>query len=212
MSKPNFHPGFLIETLRLYITHFDPDSATHCDFLVALYNSPEFIASHDGRPTSTTTREIASEQIRTKFREEHERNGYGKYLISLKPTPAPTDLKTGFAEVLRGCELVGMVTLMKGAGPNAFAVPDIGFVIHPSKMQQGYAKEAGNAILAMAETFLGVKEVVGMCDEDNEASKATLRSLGFENRGVLEVKAFGGRKGMVWAKPGMAEDLSVYGF
>lgn len=33
----NFHPEFLIETTRLYITHFQPDNDAHCAFLVDLH-------------------------------------------------------------------------------------------------------------------------------------------------------------------------------
>ncbi|KAF2800257.1 including n-acetylases of ribosomal protein [Melanomma pulvis-pyrius CBS 109.77] len=199
----NFHPAFLIETTRLYITHLLPENEAHSTFLVDL---------HKGQQSPYSTQEAARTQIQTTLRQQHEENGYGKYLMSLKPTPAPTDLTTGFQELLQQCPLVGIVSLKRVKSPISYVVPDISFITHPAHARQGYAKEAASAVLGMAKTFLGVKEVVGFCDLDNEAAKATLRSLEFENRGEMELKAFDGKRGLVWVQPGMAEDISVYGF
>jgi RimJ/RimL family protein N-acetyltransferase len=200
-SGPGYHPDFLIETVRLYISHFKSDNDAHCDFLVDLHKDQE---------SPFKTREAARTQIRAVWQKEHEDYGYGKYLVSLKPVPAPTNLTTGFQEILQRCKPVGLVSLMCARGPISYSVPDVGFVVHPSETRQGYAKEAAKAILGMAE-FHGIYEVLGFCDADNAASQATLRSLGFENRGEMELKAFGSKKGLVWAQSGMSEDLSIYG-
>lgn len=76
---------FFIESERLYLSYFLPEDDGHCDFLVKLYNTPEFIASNGGKPTLVTTREASRERLSGRFRDEHARNGYGTYLISLKP-------------------------------------------------------------------------------------------------------------------------------
>jgi RimJ/RimL family protein N-acetyltransferase len=201
-SSPSYHPDFLIETDRLYISHFKSDNDAHCDFLVDLHKNQE---------SPFKTREAARTQIQAVWQREHEDYGYGKYLISLKPVPAPRNLTTGFQETLQRCKPVGLVSLMRARGPISYSVPDVGFVVHSSETRQGYAKEAAKAILGMAK-FHGIYEVLGFCDPDNAASQATLRSLGFENRGEMELKAFGGKKGLVWVQPGMSEDLSLYGF
>ena len=57
----------------------------------------------------------------------------------------------------------------------------------------------------------GVTEVLGFFDPANEALRTVFRSLGFQDRGMRELYVFGGQKTAVWTKPGMAEDLGVYG-
>ena len=71
MSDPNF----FIETERLYICYFLPSVDEHCDFLVKLYNTPEFIEG--AGKTNITTREIARHRLSKRFLADHERNGYG---------------------------------------------------------------------------------------------------------------------------------------
>lgn len=84
-------PKFFIESDRLYLSYLFPENDAHCDFLVDLYNTPEFIASIGGERTSVTTRENARAQLSGRFRNEHARNGYGTYLISLKPESTEHD-------------------------------------------------------------------------------------------------------------------------
>lgn len=203
MTDPNFY----IATPRLYISYFQPDNSTHCNFLVELYNTPEFIASIGGRPTTITNPEAARERLEGRFRAEHVRNGYGTYLVSLKgkETSAP------FADAIAEATPVGTVSLMRGEGPTAFTVPDLGFAMLPAHMRKGYAKESVEGLLAYAKTNLGVDAVLGLFDPHNRASNAVFRSLGFEDRGIMTLKAFGGILGAVWVLPGMAQDLSVYG-
>ena len=147
----------------------------------------------------------------TTFREEHVRNGYGKYLVTMKPSPQTTECNEirGIAGKPSQGEFVGMVTLLRGTGSNAYSAPDSGFVVHPSKMRRGYAKEAASALLDYVANTLSVKDVIGLCDINNEASQGVLKSLGFRDRGLRELKAFGGKKGVVWTSPGMSEDLSL---
>lgn len=203
MTDPNFH----IETPRLYISYFQPDNPTHCNFLVELYNTPEFIASIGGKPTSITNPEAARERLEGRFRTEHARNDYGTYLVSLKGKKSSASSADAIAESTP----VGTISLMRGEGPNAFTVPDLGFAILPAHMRKGYAKESAEGLLAYAKKKLGVGAVLGLFDPRNQASSAVFRSLGFEDRGVMTLKALGGVQGAVWVLPGMAQDLSVYG-
>ncbi|EFX05599.1 including n-acetylases of ribosomal protein [Grosmannia clavigera kw1407] len=207
-------PAFFIETPRLYLSYFQPEIDSHCDFLVELYNTPEFISSIGGKPTSITTREAARKRLATRFVEEHSRNGYGTYLVSLKPTTdADQTLSsaTPFPERLAACALVGTVSLMRGEPPDCFAAPDLGFAILPAYMRRGIATEAAKALMDYVEREKGVKDVLGLCDPKNEGSRATLKRLGFDYRGDMELRVFGGVVGSVWTKPGMEADLAVYG-
>jgi RimJ/RimL family protein N-acetyltransferase len=202
-------PSFFVSTPRLYISYLIPSNDAHCDFLVKLYNSPAFIASIGGQPTSITTREAARAVLAGRFQAEHARNGYGIYLMSLKPASASTEADD--RNPLAAATPLGTVSLMKGEEPNCYSAPDLGFAVLPEFMRQGYAKEASEGLLRYAEEQLGVIDVLGMHNPANEGSGAVFRSLGFEDRGLRELKMFGGEIGRVWTKKGMSDDLSVYG-
>lgn len=194
-------PKFAIESERLLITYFIAENDAHCDFLVELWNTPEFIASIGGKPTSVVTREAARVQLAGRFRAEHARNGYGTYLINLKPQSPSEEPRP-----------IGTVSLMRGEEPNCYTAPDLGFAVLPKYMHQGIAVEASRALMEHVEREQGVKDVLGLFDPANEASRGVFRKLGFEDRGTRELKVFGGVKGQVFAKPGMDENLEVYGF
>ncbi|KAH9909260.1 including n-acetylases of ribosomal protein [Xylariomycetidae sp. FL2044] len=213
-------PNFFIESPRLFLCYFQPDDDAHCDFLVQLYNTPEFIASIGGHPTSITTRAAARAQLEGRFRAEHARNGYGTYLILLKPEAAGDDGEPRGPVVVRfaprddddaPCLAVGTVSLMRGEPPDGYAAPDLGFAVLPPYMRRGVATEASRALLAFAERERGVKAVLGLLDPANAASRAVFARLGFQDRGMRELRAFGGVRGAVYALPSMSEDLAVYG-
>ncbi|KAI1796411.1 acyl-CoA N-acyltransferase [Ganoderma leucocontextum] len=205
--------NFYIESPRLYLSYFQPDLDAHCDFLVELYNTPEFIRdATGGAGTAIVDRAAAHERLSTRFVAEHDRNGYGTLLVSLKPSnPASLDGDAPFQERLARCKPIGTVSLMRGDSPTAYKAPDLGFAILPEEMRKGYAKEAATAVLAWARRERGMDVVLGLFDPTNEGSKGTFRSLGFEDRGVHKLVEFGGVVGAVWISPGADEDLSVYG-
>ncbi|KAI0690179.1 including n-acetylases of ribosomal protein [Cerioporus squamosus] len=214
MTDANFH----IETPRLYISYFQPALDSHCDFLVKLYNTPEFIATCGRSPI--TSREIARDRLSTRFVADHERNGYGIYLVSRKPLlahsgagpadAAPANPDAPFQEKLARCKLVGSVSLMRGSDAVAYAIPDLGFAILPEEMRKGYAREASKGLLEYVRREKGVDVVLGLFDPSNEGARGVFRSLGFENRGVKKLAMFGNAEGEVWISPGGAKDLTVY--
>ncbi|KAF2135749.1 uncharacterized protein K452DRAFT_292971 [Aplosporella prunicola CBS 121167] len=207
MTDPNFY----IETPRLYLSYFDPSKDAHCDFLVYLYNTPEFIASLCGKSTHITTREAARKRLATLFIDEHVRNGYGTYLVSLKPDGANSSKVSGDISIqqkLQSCKMIGSVSLLLG---ETYTAPDLGFAIVPEETRKGYAKEASKGLLKYAKEILGIDAVLGLFYPSNESSRAMFRSLGFESRGVRKLDVFNSKDGEVWALPGMDEDLSVYG-
>lgn len=176
-----------LTTPRLLLLHPSPSDA-HCDFFITLYNTPEFIASIGGRPTSITTRDAARTMLATRFPADLARNGYGTFLVCLKPTSPEEELEP---------EPVGIVTLMRGEEPNRYPGPDVGFAVLPGYTRRGYAKEAAGAAV---EWYLkrGEGGVFGFCSPTNEGSRGVLRSLGFEGRGLHRLRVFGGEEADVW--------------
>ncbi|KAL1634268.1 hypothetical protein SLS58_010741 [Diplodia intermedia] len=220
MTDPNFH----ISTPRLYLSYLQPSLPAHCDFMVALYNTPEFIASIGGKPTSITTRAAAEALLAGRFRAEHARNGYGTYLVSLKPSAPPNNATVNppaddddtttppFSQRLAACTPIGTVSLSRGEPPNAYLAPDLGFAVLPDFTRRGFAREAAQGLLAWAERELGVRDVLGLFDPANEASRGVFKSLGFVDCGVRTLTVFGGVRGAVWVREGMeAGDLGRYG-
>ncbi|KAK3342336.1 acyl-CoA N-acyltransferase [Neurospora tetraspora] len=195
-------PTFKIETPRLLISYLQPDLDSHCDFLVALYNTPEFIANEGKTPV--TTRDVARRQLEGRFRAEHARNGYGTYLFSLRNPANPDDLASATP--------IGTVSLMRGDEPGSYTAPDLGFAILSEYMKKGYAKEAAQGLMEYVEKAQGVKDILGLHGPANKASGAVFRSLGFINVGLRQLLVFGPNVvGQVWIKKGMSEDVSVYG-
>lgn len=202
-------PSFLLETSRLQITHLLPNSPSHSAFIAALWNTPEFIASFGGKVTKITTPDAAQALIASRFASEYARNGYGTFLISLKPSPST--MASGTQEEVSST-FVGTVSLSKGDAANSFKVPDLGFAVLSAYLRQEYAVEAAQGILDWYETGFGTREVLGLHDKGNLASRGVFEKLGFVDMGVRPLKAFGeGVEGTVWIRRGMSEDLSLYG-
>ncbi|KFX93406.1 hypothetical protein O988_06840 [Pseudogymnoascus sp. VKM F-3808] len=207
MTDPNFH----ITTPRLYLSHIISSNDAHCDFIVHLYNTPQFIASIGGKPTSITTTEAAREYIVNRFEAEHSKNGYGTYLVSLKPDSSDQSSDATFAETLKGCTPIGTVSLTRGLAPGAYKAPDIGFAIIPELNGKGYATEAARELIDYARLNLGVDAVFGFFAKGNARSRRIVEKLGFEDRGVRKLEFFGGGESEIWTSPGMDENLEVYG-
>jgi RimJ/RimL family protein N-acetyltransferase len=178
MPDPTFH----LTTPRLTISHLNPSNPLHCNLLVSLWNTPEFISMLGGTPTSITTPSAAQALITHRFAAEDARNGYGTYLISLTSSTTP----------------IGTVSLMRGENSPLLA-PDIGFAPLSECMRKGYAVEAARALIAYVERELGVKAIFGFCDGGNQASMGVLRKLGMKCEGVRKVEVFGGKETGVWS-------------
>ncbi|THY88385.1 acyl-CoA N-acyltransferase, partial [Aureobasidium pullulans] len=126
-------PNFLITTPRLTISYLDPSNPFHCQFMINLWNTPEFITMLGGKPTSITTPSAAKSLIENRFIADHKRNGYGIYLVSFLHNGQP------------GVP-IGTVSLMRGENSSLLA-PDIGFAMLSEYMRKGYAVEAGTALI-----------------------------------------------------------------
>lgn len=215
MADPNFH----ITTPRLYLSYYQSTLNSHCDHLVNLYNTPEVLKGNGSVATPIPDRESARKVIESRA-ECQAKTGYGRYLISLRPTTTE-DLEDDicpFLERSEKYEKIGMVGLKLREHPAAPSVPDIGFSLLRPFWGKGYATEAAKALIDYFENEKNVKEVLGFCNPTNEESRKLFQRLGFEERGVHLLRGIGDRnhddggvRGLVWAKRGMAEDLSVYG-
>lgn len=64
---------------------------------------------------------------------------------------------------------------------------DLGFAYRPAFWRQGYAVEAGEAVLGLARTRLGLARVVAITQDDNTGSMAVLRRLGFAFERVVQL-------------------------
>ncbi|EME42006.1 hypothetical protein DOTSEDRAFT_35955 [Dothistroma septosporum NZE10] len=200
---PNFH----ITTPRLYISYLQASNDSHCDFLVKLWNTPEFVAACG--QTRVDTREAARKVIGGRFIDEHKRNGYGTYLVSLKSHVSGTTAGA-FQETVEHCKNVGTVSLMRGVPPKALSAPDLGFAILPEDGRKGYAREASQALVDYAERSLCVSDILGLFDPQNHASKGVFKSLGFQDCGVENLEEFGGIPVAIWVKRGMSTDINAY--
>jgi [ribosomal protein S5]-alanine N-acetyltransferase len=62
-------------------------------------------------------------------------------------------------------------------------VADLGYAVRPDRWRRGYATEAVEALLAAAQTALGLSEVWATVDPSNAASCRVLEKLSFTQRG-----------------------------
>jgi RimJ/RimL family protein N-acetyltransferase len=195
-SASPFPPEFAISTPRLRIHPFNPDTLSHCEFLVQLWNTDDFINSC-GR-TGIDTPEKAAAFIRRRVLADYARNRHGQFLISLVgATQAP--------------KLIGCVSLMKGAPPGPhYLAPDIGYTILPEESGKGYATEAAKGLLEYARFELDIHSALGFCAATDLRSRRVLEKIGMDYRGVAALSVFGGKESAVYSLPGMDKDLGVY--
>ena len=186
MSDPNFY----FESERLRMSYWLASSDEHCEFLVKLFNQPLFIEG-EGK-TGIDTVEKARTRLE-RFAEEHARNGYGSFLVSLKESGTP----------------IGTVSLMRGKD-SVITLPDVGFAIVEEENGKGYATEAGRAVIDWVKRERGVEGVFGFCDPNNTRSRRAMEKVGLEFRGLRTLYQFGGIEGCCYALPEM-KDPKEYG-
>ncbi|MBD8677441.1 GNAT family N-acetyltransferase [Sphingomonas sp. CFBP 13720] len=87
-----------------------------------------------------------------------------------------------------GYRLVGGI----GIGPFGEEPHELGYWLTPAAWGRGYATEAAQAVLALAET-LGIRRVTAGHFIDNPASGAVLRRLGFVSTGAVVATFSAGR-------------------
>ncbi|KAJ4290528.1 hypothetical protein N0V90_010745 [Kalmusia sp. IMI 367209] len=204
---------FHIDTPRLVISHLDSTQDSHCDLLVTLYNTAEDNKSKNGAAAPIADREAARKNIESSDRDWS--SGYGRYLVSLKtPTLSAEEENLPFSQRIKSYVKIGAVSMKFRRFEGAPLAPDVGYRLMSAFQGKGYATEAAGAIVRWFEEEKGQREFFGFTDPDNERSKAVLRRIGFEERGVRDIKGIRADgvvlTGSVWSK-GLTKSLEEYG-
>lgn len=210
MVATDFH----IDTPRLVISHLDSLQDSHCDFLVTLYDTEQ---NRTKKPVHSLLpdREAARKSIESN--DLIYSSGYGRYLVSLKTSASSATAQAGdipFSKRVKAYTKIGVVGLKFRKFEGAPHAPDIGYGLLPAFQGKGYATEAAAALVRWFEEEKGQTEFFGFCDPDNEGSKGVLRRIGFEERGVRNIKGIYSDGeiivGMVFSK-GLTKGLEAYG-
>ncbi len=80
-------------------------------------------------------------------------------------------------------ELIGDFSLALRSRQNGQG--EIGFMFHPDHQGQGYAAEAGRAVLALGFDAFDLHRVYGSCDARNTASARLMERLGMRLEGTM---------------------------
>ena len=143
----------ILATERLNLRTVEPgDSA----FYLALVNDPAFV-EHIGDRGIRTLADAHEALLSGPIAMQDER-GHSLYVVELK----------------EGGAAIGMCGLIKRASLDS---PDLGYAFLPAWRGQGYAHEAGVAVLAFAPG-LGFRRVLAITSPNNIASNFLLRKMG----------------------------------
>jgi [ribosomal protein S5]-alanine N-acetyltransferase len=151
-----------LETARLRLSMLGPEDAA---FIVQLLNEPSFLLQIGDRGVRTV--DDARGYIAHGPADSYQRHGFGLQLVRRK----------------RGGEAIGMCGLLKR---DELRDPDLGFAYLPAYWGQGYAVEAGRAVLADAWERLRLPRLAAITAPGNSGSIAVLERLGFALEGVLQ--------------------------
>lgn len=160
-------------TPRLVIRWFRPEDA---DFVVRLLNEPSFIENIADR--GVRTREQALAYLEAGPLASCREHGHGLYLVARRD----------------GLEPMGMCGLVRRDWLDA---PDLGYAFLPEFVGQGYAFEAGAAVLEHGRRDLGLERCLAIVNPGNRRSIGLLERLGFADRGLFRA-------------PGRTEDLVLF--
>ncbi len=150
---------------RLTLRHFVEDDAP---FILELMNEPAFhryIGDRGLRSLDDARRYLRESPIAS-----YARNGYGLLHVSSNESGLP----------------IGMCGLVRREG---LPGPDIGFAISKAHEGKGYATEASVAVIDYCRQHLGITNIYGITQPNNERSIRTLQKLGLrwlETRPLLE--------------------------
>jgi RimJ/RimL family protein N-acetyltransferase len=153
----------LIETPRMSLREISPEDD---GFIFALMNEPayhQFIGDRGIR-----TLENARAYILAKLTPSYARHGYGLYLGELKETRVP----------------IGICGFVKR---DALEHPDIGFAFLREHWSRGLAFEAARATMDYGFGALGLKTVLGVTSQGNQASIRLLEKLGLRYQRMVRV-------------------------
>jgi RimJ/RimL family protein N-acetyltransferase len=144
-----------IETRRLQLRWLNGDDAA---FIYRLVNDPQWLRYIGDKQVHDL--DGAGRYIESGPQAMYQQFGFGLNLVSLKDN----------ATAIGICGL-----LQRGSLPD----PDLGFAFLPEYRDQGYAREAADAILQHAYLILHQRQVAAIVNPDNLSSIKLLDTLGF---------------------------------
>ena len=168
----------ILETERLILREIVESDA---GFILDLLNQPSFIKYIGDRNVRTLNQ--ARDYIESRFTKSYAENGFGLYLVELKPEFD----STAFARVTSESKTqnpkskiqlpVGICGFVKRDSlPDA----DIGFAFLPQFERKGYACESAYAVMKYGREVLGLKRVLAITTQDNESSVKLLGKIGLK--------------------------------
>ena len=145
----------IAQTPRVTLRQLDIADAT---FFCQLLNDPDWLKNIGDRGVRTPLE--AERYIESNYLPTYARLGFGMYLLE----------RNADAQALGVCGLVQRETLPQ---------PDLGFALLHPFCGQGYAHEAASAVMAHAQTRLGLRQVLAITTASNQRSSHLLAKLGF---------------------------------
>ncbi|EJD49041.1 acyl-CoA N-acyltransferase [Auricularia subglabra TFB-10046 SS5] len=191
MSGTDIDRDFRLDTPRLYLSHWDAESAQQVAFALRLCNGAAVVAAPGDSGIHTPDEARAFVESR---REHHVKHRFGSYLVSLKDTNEPI----GTAGIVYHGE---------------HTIPDVGFVFLDEVHGKGYATEAARALIEHVREKHRVSQIMGFTGPGNAASRRTLERLGLVYRATMTLEAFqarGADEVAVYATPDLG-NLAAYG-
>jgi RimJ/RimL family protein N-acetyltransferase len=154
-----------LETPRLVLRRLVTDDS---GFLVGLLNQPSFIANIGDRGVRNA--DDAQRYLRDGPWAMYEKHGFGLWHVSRRGDGTP----------------VGMCGLLRrDILPDA----DVGYALLPEFWGNGYAFEAAAATLRHGARKFGLRRVVGVVSQDNNASIRVLEKLGMSFERMFAMRA-----------------------
>jgi RimJ/RimL family protein N-acetyltransferase len=145
----------VLRTPRLNLRKMNEDDAP---FIIELLNDAAFLRYIGDKGVRTV--EDARKYLQTGPIDSYQRHGFGLYLVESRESG----------------ERLGMCGLLKR---ETLADVDIGFALLPQHRSKGYTLESAAAVMRHARTVLGLKRIVAITSQDNDASGHVLERIGF---------------------------------
>jgi len=146
----------VLETERLTLRRLSLDDA---GFILALLNDPSFLRFIGDKGVRNL--DDARQYILKGPIESYRQLGFGIYLVALKIADVP----------------IGMCGLVKR---DALADVDIGFAFLPEFRSRGYAFESAAAVKDYGLSVIGLKRLLAITNNDNQASIKVLEKIGLK--------------------------------
>jgi len=151
------------ETARLRLRMITTEDA---EFIQRLYSSEDFLRYIADKEITNTVK--AEEYIENNILKMHQEKGVCLLMVEVKATSTP----------------IGVCGLIKR---DSLESHDVGYGFAPEFYGQGYAKEAGEAIIEQAKQNADIDHLVAITTSDNIRSIALLTKLGFAFERVEDV-------------------------